>query len=276
MKVSSIIGVMFGQAIFGILGDRLGRTRMYGFVLAIMIIGAFGSAFSSATMSGLNVFGVLIMWRVILGVGIGGDFPLSAVITAEFANKERRGAMIAAVNAMQGLGILAQSFVTLISLAAFRTYIQQDSIYLDYVWRITLGLGTVPACLGIISRMHIPESPRYTLEIDNDYERADGDVDALFKGTKRRNYVIRRLGENRPTLKEFFKYFGCKKNFKLLLATVVPRFALNVAFYGINLNSSIILTAIGFGISTDVYTTIFHNATGQIVIALIGSIPGYM
>lgn len=185
--------------------------------------------------------------------------------------------MIAAVFATQGLGILAQSFVTVITLAAFKSHIQQDPAYLDYVWRITLGLGTVPALIAIFSRIHIPETPRYTAEIDNDYERAAINVDIMFGERERRSYTIKRVGENRPTLREFCAFFAQPKQFKILLGTCVPRFALNVAFYGINLNSGVILEAIGFGIvPNDLYTTVFNNAVGQIVINLLGSIPGYL
>jgi PHS family inorganic phosphate transporter-like MFS transporter len=276
VKASGIIGVIFGQLVFGILGDRLGRTRMYGLVLAIMIIGTFTSSFSASTVSGLNVFGVLIIWRIVLGIGIGGDFPLSAIITSEYANKRYRGAMIAGVFSMQGAGILAQGFVTLISLVAFKSAIQRDESNLDYVWRIALGMGTLPGLLAIFWRLNLPETPRYTLEVDNDYERAAVDVDFVFNPKLKRNISVKRVGENRPSVKDLVTFFKRKRNFKLLLGTSIPRFALNVAFYGINLNSSIILHSIGFGVSSDIYTTIFNNAVGQIVIALLGSIPGYM
>ncbi|GLJ42665.1 hypothetical protein SUGI_0884420 [Cryptomeria japonica] len=45
--------------------------------------------------------------RFWLGFGIGGDYPLSATIMSEYANKKTRGAFLAAVFAMQGFGILA-------------------------------------------------------------------------------------------------------------------------------------------------------------------------
>lgn len=80
VKASGVFGIALGQFVFGIFGDRYGRTKMYGVVLAVMIIGTFGSSFSASMVSGLNVFVVLIIWRIILGIGIGGDFPLSGII----------------------------------------------------------------------------------------------------------------------------------------------------------------------------------------------------
>lgn len=184
--------------------------------------------------------------------------------------------MLAAVFSTQGLAILVQAFVALVTLAAFKTSIQEDKNNLDYVWRIVIGLGIIPALIAVFTRINIPESPRYTMEIDNDIERAANDVAIVLEGKKRSTYSVKREGENRPTLKEILSYYSKKNQFKVLLGTCVPRFALNVAFYGINLNSGIILQAIGFGISDDVYTTVFNNAVGQIIIALIGSVPGYM
>lgn len=79
VKASSIVGVIVGQLFFGILGDRLGRTRMYAVVLTITLIGTLGSSLSASTISGLNIFAVLVIWRLVVGIGIGGDFPLSGI-----------------------------------------------------------------------------------------------------------------------------------------------------------------------------------------------------
>ena len=50
------------------------------------------------------VIGTLCFWRFLLGFGIGGDYPLSAVIMSEYASKVTRGAFVGAVFAAQGLG----------------------------------------------------------------------------------------------------------------------------------------------------------------------------
>jgi len=48
-----------------------------------------------------------------------------------------------------------------------------------------------------------------------------------------------------------------------------------VAFYGINLNNAVILKAIGFAAHDDPYTELFKNALGNVIIALLGTVPGY-
>src|SRR6266542_4300086 len=95
---------------------------MYGIELMIIIVAAVGSALSGDGYA-VSVTSTIMFWRVILGFGIGGDYPLSAIITSEFATKKRRGAMMAAVFAMQGFGILAAGLISLIILAAFKNSI---------------------------------------------------------------------------------------------------------------------------------------------------------
>jgi PHS family inorganic phosphate transporter-like MFS transporter len=83
IKASAQVGALIGQISFGILGDCLGRKKMYGIELMIIVVATFASAFSADLATGMGVYAVLGMWRLILGVGIGGDYPMSAVITSE-------------------------------------------------------------------------------------------------------------------------------------------------------------------------------------------------
>ena len=76
-----------------------------------------------------SVIGVMIFWRVILGTGIGGDYPLSSIITSEFATVKWRGAMMAAVFANQGWGQFTCALVTFITTIGFK-----NSLQTKYVW----------------------------------------------------------------------------------------------------------------------------------------------
>lgn len=77
VKASGQVGTLIGQVFFGMLADQYGRKRMYGIELMIIVVCTCASALSASTVSGLSVFAVLGMWRIFLGVGIGGDYPLS-------------------------------------------------------------------------------------------------------------------------------------------------------------------------------------------------------
>ena len=69
----------------------------------IMITGTFAQALA-ANGPAVTVIGVLIIWRFVTGVGVGGDCPLSAVISSEFAATRIRGRLMTAVFAAQGWG----------------------------------------------------------------------------------------------------------------------------------------------------------------------------
>jgi MFS transporter, PHS family, inorganic phosphate transporter len=75
-------GAVLGQIGFGLLADLLGRRRMYGIELSIIIVATLMQSLCGPS-SALTITGILIFWRVIMGIGIGGDYPMSAVITSE-------------------------------------------------------------------------------------------------------------------------------------------------------------------------------------------------
>ena len=66
---------------------------MYGLELIIIIFATLAQALSSNSPS-MSIVGVIIFWRVLMGIGIGGDYPLSSIITSEFATTKWRGAMM--------------------------------------------------------------------------------------------------------------------------------------------------------------------------------------
>lgn len=96
--------------------------------------------------------------------------------------------MIAAVFSMQGLGQLVASLVALIMTVAFKhSYlnIADESVCdsacrlaADRSWRIIVGVGAIPACIALYYRITIPETPRYTFDVQLDVEKADADIKA--------------------------------------------------------------------------------------------------
>lgn len=79
----------------------------------IIIIATFGQALSGHAPA-VHIIGVLVVWRFIMGIGIGGDYPLSAVISSEFASTHIRGRLMTAVFAFQGWGNFRMSCLFLI------------------------------------------------------------------------------------------------------------------------------------------------------------------
>ena len=76
-----------GALVFGRVADILGRKRIYGFEVLILAIGAIASAFAPN-------YTFLLISRAVLGIGIGGDYPVSATIMSEYSGKNTRGRMV--------------------------------------------------------------------------------------------------------------------------------------------------------------------------------------
>jgi PHS family inorganic phosphate transporter-like MFS transporter len=77
---------MVGQLLFGFLADLYGRRKLYGVELLITIAATLGVLMCSSGADGsMKVEGWFIVWRCIMGLGIGADYPLSAVICSEYA-----------------------------------------------------------------------------------------------------------------------------------------------------------------------------------------------
>ncbi|GAN01616.1 MFS transporter, PHS family, inorganic phosphate transporter [Mucor ambiguus] len=281
IKVSCSVGTVIGQLLFGYLADRVGRKRMYGVELMIIIIGTVGQTLVGNSPA-VAFWAVITFWRILVGIGIGGDYPLSSVITAEFATTKHRGAMMSAVFAMQGIGQVTAGIVGLVVTAAFKSAIEYDQAYLDYVWRIVIGIGAIPGVCALYFRLTIPETPRYTMDIENKFEKGISDAKAFIeKGAASGNYTEETAvqvvldGPPKASWKDFRHHFGQWKYGKVLFGTAYSWFALDVAWYGLGLNNSIILNNIGFAGGPDAYNAVFRTCVGNVIINLLGSVPGY-
>ena len=84
INIATLAGTLFGQVLFGVLGDKSGRRKMYGIELLLLIGSTLGVVMCSTGVKGsMNIFAWLTFWRVMVGIGVGADYPLSAIITAE-------------------------------------------------------------------------------------------------------------------------------------------------------------------------------------------------
>jgi MFS transporter, PHS family, inorganic phosphate transporter len=84
INIATLAGTLFGQVVFGILADKNGRKKMYGVELVLIISATLGVAMcSTGEHNSMSIFAWLIWWRLLVGVGVGADYPLSAVITSE-------------------------------------------------------------------------------------------------------------------------------------------------------------------------------------------------
>jgi len=288
VKVATPVGTLIGQLLFGWLADLVGRKRMYGIELMIIIIGCFAQSLAGEAHA-VNIIAVIIVWRGIMGIGIGGDYPLSAVIASEFSATRIRGRLMTAVFAAQGWGNFTAALVALVIVAAFKNSLMHDDPtvlrHVDFMWRLLIGLGCIPACIALYFRLTIPETPRFTMDIERNVQQAASDVENfLTSGTYvvDPDAVVQRAQAPKASRRDFAAYFSKWENLKVLIGTSWSWFALDIAFYGLSLNSSIILQAIGFGSpsaslkgTAAVYANLKNICVGNLILSAAGLIPGY-
>lgn len=83
IKVATSCGTVAGQLGFGWLADVVGRKKIYGLELMVIIFTTLAQSLASNSPA-ISMTGLLVFWRVIMGIGIGGDYPLSSIITSEY------------------------------------------------------------------------------------------------------------------------------------------------------------------------------------------------
>ncbi|KAG8219347.1 major facilitator superfamily domain-containing protein [Butyriboletus roseoflavus] len=284
LKVAAPVGGLVGQVLLGWLADILGRKRMYGVELVIMVTTTFGQALAGPGYV-VNTIDVLILWRFIMGIGCGAAYSLTAIIVSESAPIRTRGRLMTAVFASQGWGQLAAGLVGMIVVVAYGDAIRDGSAEaVDCTWRLLAGLGCIPGLIAYCVRYTIPETPRFTMDIERNITRASRDITNILSG--RRDTAARYEGEEqvvaapRASLADFTTHFSKWNNLKVLIGTAYSRFALEIPFYSLTLNSSAILTYSNFGkingnSPNDVYESLFRICCGSLVLTAAGFIPGF-
>lgn len=144
------IGAAVGAIAAGPLADRFGRKSL---LIVDASIYAIGAILSAVTISA----GMLLASRTLIGLAVGADSAIATAYIAEFAPANRRGALSIIQQWMITVGILVSYIVALVILKLV------PSAAGGADWRIILGLGAVPAVVGVALRARMPESPRWLM-----------------------------------------------------------------------------------------------------------------
>ncbi|OWM85750.1 inorganic phosphate transporter 1-4-like isoform X2 [Punica granatum] len=281
-------GTLTGQIFFGWLGDKMGRKRVYGMTLMLMVLCSIASGLSFGKEA-KGVMATLCFFRFWLGFGIGGDYPLSATIMSEYANKKTRGAFIAAVFAMQGFGILAGGMVAIIVSAAFNSGFSAPAYEVnaalstvpeaDFVWRIIVMFGAIPAAMTYYWRMKMPETARYTALVAKNAKQAASDMSKVLQvDLEAEQEKVEQLSKEQGNNFGLFSSEFARRHGLHLLGTTSTWFLLDIAFYSQNLFQKDIFTAIGWipkAKTMNAIEEVYHIARAQTLIALCSTVPGY-
>ncbi|WP_329437125.1 MFS transporter [Streptomyces sp. NBC_01280] len=153
---SATFGSMYvGAALAGWLSDLKGRKTMFNFNLALYSLGALVCALAPN-------FEVLVTGRVIVGLGLGGEFVVGLTLLAEMTSTQFRGTAISLLQVgAGGLGNPAAYLFGWVTVGMVGPHLPQFLGGPDTGWRWVFVLLCLPALLVLYTRRHMPETPRY-------------------------------------------------------------------------------------------------------------------
>ncbi|KAI5951610.1 PHO84 [Candida jiufengensis] len=281
IKVATSVGTVIGQVGFGVMADKVGRKKIYGLELIVMICATIAQCFIGSSPA-INFVALFSTLRIIMGIGIGGDYPLSSIISSEFSTTKWRGAIMAAVFSNQGIGQIFAGIVAMICVAGYKNDLidikdgpachasRKCVKAADQMWRIIIGFGCVPGCIALYYRLTIAESPRYSLDIDE-----HGDVQKVADAEAVIDEKAGLINPPKASFVDFWRHFGQWRYGKILLGTAGSWFMLDVAFYGLGLNTTTILQVIGYASKENIYKKLYDSCAGNLILVCAGSLPGY-
>ena len=256
LNSTMLFAAFIGAFVFGRFADVIGRKRVYWIVAAIMIAGALGSALSQS-------FWVLIAFRFVLGFGVGGDYPVSAVMVSEYANRKDRGKLVGMVFGTQALGLIVGPLIALALLGSGASN--------DTAWRVLLALGAVPAAAVIYLRCRMPESPRYQVQVQGKAAQAARRMSDFTDGEVNGNEDGNENGAGAVRQEMGLRAFLTTRRWLIMLAgTAGTWFLLDYAYYGNTISTPQILGLISPHAST------MTKIALQLAIFVVAAVPGYL
>ena len=157
---AGLVGMAVGAILSGTLADRIGRKAMFAATLVVYSIGTGLCAFSWNLES-------LLVFRFIVGAGVGGQPPVANALMSEYAPAKHRGKMLVLQNASWAIGWLCASVLAFTVIPKFG-------------WQLAFAIGAAPAVLVFYIWKVLPESALY-LESKGRYEEAHAQVAAIEK-----------------------------------------------------------------------------------------------
>lgn len=229
ISAAAIVGAMFGAAVLGPLGDKIGRRRIFKFDLWMFVVFSIGCMVAWDTWS-------LIAFRFLLGVAIGLDYPIAASYLAEVLPRRNRGRWLVSAFSLQAVGMLLGAVVGVVILLLVPE---------STSWRWMLGFGVIPALVIIFLRRGVPESPRWLAQNGHEKEAVEvtealTQVPVVVTQTDREKVVQSSEGIKALFQPQLFR----RSTIRRTAFTSVPWFLMDIATYGVGIFTPTLLAAL--------------------------------
>ena len=176
-----------GAALFGSMGDRIGRKPVFMITITLMGIATVSVGFLP-TYAQLGIWApiLLVSLRLLQGLSAGGEIGGSAVYLTEHAGNESRGFKTSFLQLMGPLGIL---FSTL-QIALLRNYLSPEE-FASWGWRVPFWISIALLLIAFKARMALEETPVF-LELSKSHQQSKSPLLNNFRDpqTRKRMFLL--------------------------------------------------------------------------------------
>lgn len=180
----TLLASAFGGIFFGALADRVGRVRTL--VTAILAY----SVFTALTATAQSV-AALLLWRCLVGFGMGGEWSAGSVLVSETWPAEHRGKAIGIMQSGWAIGYILAALISAVVLPRFG-------------WRALFLIGILPAFLVAWIQRHVPEPEIWLRDKGARRDGPRGSIAVIF----RRPLLRKTLTASLLTTSVLFAYWG--------------------------------------------------------------------
>ncbi|ESN94064.1 hypothetical protein HELRODRAFT_180225 [Helobdella robusta] len=161
INASIFIGMSLGSLVFSNLADVYGRKYMLITSLICNVLFNLAAALSTN-------FYPFCAFRILSGFGVGGNIPVIGAYLTEFQPLENRGKVYTAVSAFWSVGSSISGALAWIILPINFEW-SFGANYVLKTWNLYLSLCSIPSLIAVCTIFHMPESPKYLLEVGKKY-----------------------------------------------------------------------------------------------------------
>lgn len=143
---SALVGLFIGSLLLGWISDHIGRQKIFNCSFIIITLASVAQFFAQTPEQ-------LFWLRVLVGIGLGGDYAVGHTMLAEFSPRKHRGVLLGSFSVIWTLGYVSATFVG-----------HMMSDFGPDAWRWLLASSALPAALIMLLRIGTPESPRWLMQ----------------------------------------------------------------------------------------------------------------
>lgn len=267
IATSALLGALIGSLTLGPITDQVGRQKMLVIDIGLFIVASLATALAWNTWS-------LLIFRTLVGIGIGADYPISVAYITENVPARYRGRMVIGAFSFQAVGALLGALVGWVTILIFQRVAPELAV--SNAWRWMLGVGVALSVLvGGLRLLFLLESPSYYLAKNNYSAASEAASELLEKAITIKPNVDQANASKASELDDSqlenasslsYKDLFSKTYRKQTALASLPWFLQDIATYGIGIFTPTIIAALTFADGSDFLAQEIASAKGAAVV----------